>query len=68
MEVQLAPSRRRSSPEQAAEAAVNKVQVAPKKRKRKNLGKAAEAAQNHSAVCTYWGLRLESGFRDRRIK
>jgi hypothetical protein len=50
--VQLAPNRRRSSLEQA-EVAVNPVRVAPKSRKNKYPGKAAEAAQNHSAVCTY---------------
>jgi hypothetical protein len=60
--VQLAPSRRKNSPEQAAEVAVNPVQVAPKKRNNRNLGKAAEAAQNHSAVCTYRGFQLEAVF------
>ena len=55
--VQLAPSRRKNSLEVAAEAVLNLVQVAPKSRKNKNLGKAAEAAQSHSAVCTYCGFR-----------
>jgi hypothetical protein len=59
--VQLAPSRRKNSLEVAAEAVVNLVQVAPKSRKNKNQGKAAEAAQSHSAVCTY------SGFRSKRL-
>ena len=59
--VQLAPSRRKNSLELAAEAVLNLVQVAPKSRKNKNLGKAAEAAQSHSAVCAY------SGFRSKRL-
>jgi hypothetical protein len=37
--------------------ALNPVQWAPNSRKNKNLVKAAEAAQNHSAVRTYWGFR-----------
>jgi hypothetical protein len=60
--VQLAPSRRKNSLELAAEAALNLVQVAPKSRKNKNLGKAAEAAQSHSAVCTYREFQLEVAF------
>jgi len=61
--VQLAPSRRKNSLEPAAEAVVNLVQVAPKKRRSKKLGKAAEAAQSHSAVCTYCGFRSKRFFK-----